>query len=305
MKILITGINGLIGEAIANFFLSQGYDVSGIGRTTHNSLSKKIRFYQLDLSEDYKNFSKVIDDYFDLVIHCAAQQPSEGVSIQAFYNSNILATSNLLSWMKICGMKKIIHFSTLALLKFSNNPSITHCESSPPQPSNSYTLSKASAEKIILAFSNSEEFVSYCLRIPSLVHPKQKGGVIHSYFVNAYKQKPIDLYDMGMMRRNLINIQSIIQALDAIINSKEIPGFNLFNLGSRDSWNQMKIAEYFYKKLYSIEQIFPVNKPSSILGHWNINLSKSESELGYKPWMTEEILDDFLKVMLDQAKIEI
>ena len=93
--------------------------------------------------------------------------------------------------------------------------------------------------------------------------------------------------------------------MDAIINREEVPGFNLFNLGSRDSWNQIKIAEYFYKKLYSIEQIFPVNKPSSILGHWQINLSKSESELGYKPWMTEEILDDYLKVMLEYAKIEI
>ena len=305
MKILITGINGLIGEAIANFFLSRGYDVAGIGRTTHNSLSKKIRFYQLDLSEDYKNFSKVIDDYFDLVIHCAAQQPSEGVSIQAFYNSNIVATSNLLSWMKNCGMNKIIHFSTLAFLRFSTNPSITHCESSPPQPSNAYTLSKASAEKIILAFSKNEKFVSYCLRIPSLVHPKQKGGVVHSYFESAYKKKPIDLYDMGIMKRNLINTQSIIQALDAIINIKEIPGFNLFNLGSKDSWNQMRIAEYFYKKLYNIEQIIPVNKTSSISGHWNINLSKSESELDYKPWMIEKILDDYLTVMLEHAKIEI
>lgn len=304
MKILITGINGLIGEAIANFLLSHGYDVAGIGRTTHSSLSNKIRFYQIDLCDDYKNFSKVIDDYFDLVIHCAAQQPSDGTSVQDFYNSNIEATSNLLSWMKVCRMNKIIHFSTLAFLRFSTNPSITHCESSTPQPSNAYTLSKASAEKIILAFSNSEDFVSYCLRIPSLVHPKQKGGVVHSYFENAYKQKPIDLYDMGIMKRNLINTQSIIQALDAIINSKEIPGFNLFNLGSNDSWNQMRIAEYFYKKLYNIEQIIPVNKPSSILGHWNINLSKSESELGYKPWLTQDILDDYLKEMLEYTKIE-
>lgn len=303
MKILITGINGLIGQSVANYLLSQGYDVAGVGRRHNINLDNNIRFYKLDLSEDYRNYSRVLDEYFDLVIHCAAQQPSGETLAHDFYNSNVLGTFNILSWMRLLGMNRIIHLSTLAFLKFSSDSTITHSESSLPLPVNAYTLSKASAEKFLSVFSRSEGFISYCLRIPSVVHPKQKGGVVHTYFDSAYNKKSIQLYDMGIMKRNLINTQSIIQAIESIINSNLKDGFNLYNLGSKDSWDQMKIAQYFYSRLYSVNQILPVDKSSTITGHWNINLSKSKTELDYKPWPTEDILNDYLKSMLQEPKL--
>lgn len=63
MKVLITGTSQGIGEAIADKFLENGFEVIGFDRlpmSAKQSENKKFKFYQIDIS-DYKNLPEIED----------------------------------------------------------------------------------------------------------------------------------------------------------------------------------------------------------------------------------------------------
>jgi UDP-glucose 4-epimerase len=292
MKLLLTGANGLIGKHLANNLYLKGNNIIGLGRSELDPTFTSFPYYQMDLAINPSLYDETIQSNIDVVIHCASQQPSHGSSCFDFYNSNILATSNLLSWMESRGIKKLVYFSTLALLKFSKKDNNALDEKATLFPDNAYTISKASVEQILSVYSMKNQMSVYCLRIPSVVHPNQKGGIVDTYYKKAINGEDLEVYDMGEMKRNLINVYSISDIVEKII--LEINGsFNLFNIGSSDSWRQLDIARYFYEKFSRLSKISAVTTNSKVSGNWMINTSKAEKYLNFKPWSIQEILDKY------------
>ena len=71
MKVLITGVNGLLGKDIAKVFAGTGeYQVCGVGRA--ECYNKEIKYCKVELT-DYDQVSNLLKDYCpDIIIHCAA-----------------------------------------------------------------------------------------------------------------------------------------------------------------------------------------------------------------------------------------
>ena len=69
-KILVTGINGFIGSHLAPGLLEKGYRVIGVDVSYPKNISKEIKFFRLDLSED-KSYQFLPRD-IDIIIHLAA-----------------------------------------------------------------------------------------------------------------------------------------------------------------------------------------------------------------------------------------
>lgn len=72
-KIFITGISGMIGTMLSNHLTEQGFEVSGLSRSTSHSRLNNVKHYQGDILD--KGFlSKTFSDYQpDIVFHLAAQ----------------------------------------------------------------------------------------------------------------------------------------------------------------------------------------------------------------------------------------
>ena len=69
MKILITGVNGLLGRSLASLLVEDGHSVFGI---SHNRIQNKINeveYLYLDLSQNWST-DKLPRD-FDVIIHLA------------------------------------------------------------------------------------------------------------------------------------------------------------------------------------------------------------------------------------------
>ena len=81
MKIFITGIAGLLGANLADYYLKKNFEVSGcdnlIGGTLDNIDSKKIKFFKADC-ENLNEMTEIIKDV-DVLVHSAAY-PHEGLS---------------------------------------------------------------------------------------------------------------------------------------------------------------------------------------------------------------------------------
>lgn len=108
VKILITGANGYIGKALCNAFKDK-YDVTPITRKDADLTNLK------EVERIFKN------EYFDVVIHCAAEGGSrlkeDGVSV---LDNNLKMYYNLLEHQYNYG--KFIHFGSGA--QFVKNPTL-------------------------------------------------------------------------------------------------------------------------------------------------------------------------------------
>ena len=300
MRIIVTGVCGLIGKKIAAHLLGQGHEVYGIGRSLScDSLETGLllNYIQLDLSSEdaVEKLKKMFPIDIDLVIHCAAQQPRSELPFKEYRKGNIDTTESIVEWAISANISKIISFSTVAFLEFPLEDDIKLTESAKVNPKNYYALSKWVSESYFNLLDNDTELTVLCFRIPSLVQEEQLGGVIYTYWDAALRNINLDVYDNGRFRRNLIYIDSIIDIIDvSLINFANYTGFRLFNVGSRDAWTLMDIAKYIYKKIGATAKILPIDKSSNIVGHWNIDTSKAEKELGFVPWDTQKILDTYI-----------
>lgn len=121
MKLLITGIAGFIGHAVAKRLSGQGHEIVGIDNlNTYYDVSLKqarlndladyhdIRFIHLDLGDREKMAALFRENKFDRVIHLAAQA---GVRY-SLENPHVYADSNLIGHLNVlegCRQHKVGH----------------------------------------------------------------------------------------------------------------------------------------------------------------------------------------------------
>lgn len=131
MKILITGVGGLIGSETATFFLGKGWYVCGIdnnqrkyffgreGDTSENItyLEKNKKFVHIGV--DIRQREEIInlfknDGPFDLIIHTAAQPSHDWAKKEPFtdYDINAVGTLNLLESFRLYSPKSVFIFTS-------------------------------------------------------------------------------------------------------------------------------------------------------------------------------------------------
>lgn len=96
-RVLITGHTGLIGSHLSAYLTDQGYEVSGISRSTSHSRLQNIKGYRGDIL-DKVFLKKVFTDYKPDVVYHLAAQAFNGQSWQAedtTYLTNIQGSRNV------------------------------------------------------------------------------------------------------------------------------------------------------------------------------------------------------------------
>ena len=142
-KILITGVNGYIGNCLYHF-LKGKFKVIGIDKeTTFNN-----KIYKCDILNTKKLDQILVKEKPEIVVHLAAQSlVDETINKQKYYRNNIIATNYLLKLMKKNSIKKIIFSSTAAVYRQSTKPLK---ENSKLKPLSTYAKTKLTCEKNIL-----------------------------------------------------------------------------------------------------------------------------------------------------------
>jgi len=301
MNILVTGAAGLVGRSMVQH-LVQNHKVLAVVRNngisfTHSNLES----ISMDLAGNHavEELVEKVSIDIDLVIHCASRQPGKGLLYVDYHRGNVRTTENLMEWARKASVKIFLAFSTAAFYEFSVLDDVDVTENVSVNPANFYALSKWVSESY-LKLLNDEEYPSIiCLRIPSLVHEQQIGGIVHTYYRAACDNQNLEIWDKGQYRRSLMYISSLLEAVDRIIDHGQplTSAFNVFNLGSADSWSMLEIARYIYEYLGCSADIIPVDHSSAIPGHWRLDVSKAVEGLGFRPWSTQDILNQYLENM--------
>lgn len=159
MRILLTGGTGFLGLALTERLLAEGHSVDVLAPELPApwmcaALQRGARYHTGDV-RDADTVARVMQETgTELVIHAAAATPD--AEREAAGNAaeivaiNIGGTATVIEQAALCGVRRVMALSSVAVYGRSLAKAEILVESMPPQPQNLYAISKSSAEALAL-----------------------------------------------------------------------------------------------------------------------------------------------------------
>ena len=310
MKILITGVAGLIGSRLADWITANHpeHEIIGIDNLSggyKNNVNSYVKFYEIDCKD------KGIKDIFethkpDYVYHFAAYA-AEGLSpfIRTYnYQNNLEATANIVNECIKHDVKRLVFTSTMAVYGHGNPP---FDESHTPDPIDPYGIAKYACEMDIKV-AGEQHGLDWCIIRPHNVYGNKQNiwdkyrNVLGIWMNQHMNDLPMSIFGDGEQKRAFSFIDDCLEPLwKAAIDkraSKEI-----INLGSgifytineansilrevigdgtyihKEGRHEVKDAHPTWDKsvvLLDYKDVTPLHDGLEIMWHWAKNQPKRE-----------------------------
>ena len=175
MKVLITGVAGLLGSRLADWILENKPEVEVWGFDDLSggyieNVNRKINFLKINLVTDGDYISDVFDDQkFDYVFHFAAYA-AEGLSpfIRTYnYDNNLRATAFIVNECIKHNVTRLVFTSTLAVYGHGNGGIFS--EEQTPNPIDPYGVAKMACEMDI-QIAGEQHGLDWCIIRPHNVY---------------------------------------------------------------------------------------------------------------------------------------
>ena len=265
--ILITGAAGFIGYHVSDELLKKGYSCIGIDninnyydvelkkkRLDKLKKYKKFKFLKIDISKK-KEFLKLTKYEFSIVINLAAQA---GVRYafkkpEVYIQSNIIGFNNLLNFIKIKKIKKLIFASTSSV--YGDIPQLPWSESqNTNQPLTIYSSSKIFNENLAYGFSKYNNTKCLGLRFFTVYGNFGRPDMsIYKFTKNILENKEIIIFNNGNHSRDFTHVdvvKDIIYQLTLEKNWKNIfknKKFEVLNIAGGQKIKLKKLIELIEK----------------------------------------------------------
>jgi nucleoside-diphosphate-sugar epimerase len=167
-KVLITGVTGFIGWAIADGLATDGWQVRGLSRTPPEEIpSTHINYIKGDIRkpEDVERAAEGCG----VIINATTLYQNRNNSPEDLKSTNIKGPTNIIEAAIKCGIQKVVHLSTCGI--FSRNAAFPLCEDSAvdPESRDIYERTKCLGEEAIIRRAE-ESDVSLVVLRPTTVY---------------------------------------------------------------------------------------------------------------------------------------
>lgn len=295
MKILITGITGFVGGALANYFCNLGHQVTGLGRkqALPPHISDKCIYLQADISKPLAPFDA------DIVIHAAALA-SDTASFKEVYKVNVEGTQNVIKAAKKSGhflyisSSSVYHFLTHSMRE--NEAGANYKKLSP------YGQSKFLAEKSVI---NDQHIPKKTILRPRAIYGKYD-QVLLPRLLKLVKGDKLFLPQNLSKAISLTHIDNLVQAVELCM-ARQAATVQILNVADKKPYDlyhilttllplvtaqQLKIIN-IYKPLFilfvELNNILKLNKSFSrfaalsLTGTAILNIESITQTLEYHP----------------------
>lgn len=247
IKVLITGVAGLIGSHFSEYLIKKGYTVIGIDNLSggyRDFINPEVIFYKKDLLN-----SDAIDWIFrkhkpDYVYHFAAYA-AEGLSpfIRNFnYANNLICSVNVINSCIKYNVKKIVFTSSMAVYGHGEAP---FRETQIPNPADPYGIAKYAVEMDL-----KQAYEQFGLKY-SIVRPHNVIGtnqniwdryrnVIGIWIRQILKGNQITVFGDGSQKRAFSDVMYILKPLENLMGLGDC---EIFNIGSDKEYEIKEIAQ--------------------------------------------------------------
>lgn len=234
MTILITGVAGFIGSALALKLLSEGQTIIGIDNVNDyydpalkkNRLArcypyKNFTFYPLDII-DHTAIKKLFSDYaFDTVIHLAAQA---GVRYsvenpRVYIDSNLVGFGNILEECRQKNIKHFVYASSSSVYgantqyPFSEHDAADH-------PLSLYGATKRANELMAHSYAHLYHLPCTGLRFFTVYGPWGRPDMaLFKFTHHILNEESIPVYNHGKMMRDFTYIDDIVEGITRTLHT--------------------------------------------------------------------------------------
>lgn len=279
-KVLVTGVNGLVGKAVAENLVSDCL-VVGLGRNGANHTGLGIDYHSIDLS-DSDVLMRLAENFRpDVIVHAAAAISNDNLD-PLLIDTNVRGLLNLLYFAEVVKCRKIVYISSLPIIGVPKMTPIT--EDHPVYPRSVYHLTKYFGELFLQ--NKMDEMDVVVLRLPSPVGsgmPRQK--ILPVFVSRCLNNEPITLLGHGGRMQNYINVRDVAVAVRKAI---EVSVSGVFNIAYTRSYSNLELAQLCKSVLGSqSELLFSGEDPDEEV-RWIYAIEKAKQEFGFVASVTLE-----------------
>ena len=286
VRILITGGAGFHGSHITEKWVTDGHDVT-ILNTYSDEAAKNISSYTPDVRVVWGSVTdeEIVEKTSrsqEVIVHLAAHiNVDESLSIpHRFLDVNIGGTLNILEVVRRTGARLIFASSCEAYGHAVESPVKESAELRPYSP---YAASKAAADRMCFAYSNSFGVDVTIVRPSNVYGERQKSGrdgAVIPIFTNLAKAgKSLKVFGTGQQRREYTHVTDIVQAYDLILRRDDLSGLAV-NVGSGQTPSIVEIASFIAERT-GVDVTHEPPRPGEVPGfHLDSSLIRS---YGYEP----------------------
>jgi len=287
MKVLITGVAGLLGSHFSNHLLSKGYAVVGVDDLSggyKEFIPEGVKFYQFNLM-NYKKLEEVfVKEKPECIFHFAAYA-AEGLSpyIRRYnYENNIICSINLINLSIKFDIQKFVFTSSMAVYGIGNPP---FTEEQLPSPIDPYGIAKYAVEQDL-----KEAYSKFGLRY-TVIRPHNVIGVnqniwdkyrnvVGIWIRKIINNEPISVFGDGLQTRAFSDIQFYMEPFERVIGHFE---GDVFNIGADQEFQIIEVARLLQRvsKKHGFDSSIEHFEPRTEVKHAYCNHDKAKKLLNF------------------------
>ncbi len=319
MKMLVTGVAGFIGAALARRLLERGDTVIGVDNLSHYydvslkearlfrfSEHPNFTFHKSDLA-DREGVEKLFrKNEFDAVVHLAAQA---GVRYSidnphAYIEANLVGFGNVLEGCRYADIKHLVFASSSSVygantkLPFSEHDNVDH-------PVSLYAASKKANELMAHCYAHLYGLPSTGLRFFTVYGPWGRPDMaLFKFTKGILEETPIPVFNQGNMIRDFTYIDDIVEGVIRVMDRPAQPNpswsgatpdsatsyapYRIYNIGNNRPVELMTYIQVLEDCLGKKAQIEFLPMQDGDVAATCADVDNLEADLGFRPKTTVE-----------------
>lgn len=220
MRVLITGVAGLLGSRLADHLVSHNIEVIGIDNLSGGyieNVNPKVIFYNMDLQDT--KLRDIFEQHKPTFVYHFAAYAAEGLSpfIRTYnYKNNLVSTANIINECIRHDVNRLIFTSTMAV--YGHGDGGVFDESQRPQPIDPYGVAKYGCEMDI-QIAGEQHGLDWCIIRPHNVYGIKQNiwdkyrNVLGIWMYQKLNDQPMTIFGDGSQTRAFSFIDDSIQPL--------------------------------------------------------------------------------------------
>ena len=317
-KVLITGASGFVGQALCPVLEDAGLTIIPVFRSAVPDPGKRIRKALagkiIDAATDWTG------DLFDIdvVVHLAARVHVMGGrksdDAARFREVNVEGTRNFAEQAARFGVKRFVYLSSIKV-NGERTESKPFVADQTPQPEDSYAISKMEAETVLRDIEKETGMEVVIIRPPLVYGPGVKGNLAALARL-IEKGIPLPLRSVTN-RRDLVSVFNLCDLIRVCCSHPAAAG-DTFLVSDGETISTADLVLYMSKGLNRKARLFSVpvwvlhiaagllgkvDKLEKLTGDLQINMSKTQQVLGWKPPVT--VAESFRRMFAEERIVDV
>ncbi|MGE5201086.1 MAG: NAD-dependent epimerase/dehydratase family protein [Acidobacteriota bacterium] len=224
-SILVTGINGMIGNALLRRLVAEGRKAVGLDRVVPSDGGLDCPIEIGDLADPHRLHWVLRRHEVDRLVHCGGISGPMLLRDNPYQvlETNVHGTMHVFEAARIHELRRVVFMSSIAA--YGSQPADRPVpETTPLLAADAYGASKVCGEAILRAYAERHGVDAVALRVSAVYGPRRTTDcLIREIIRNGLAGRPTILSYGAGWRRQYVNVEDVVTAIVLALDSKGLP----------------------------------------------------------------------------------